>query len=601
MSLPDGFLDELRTRTPIAPLIGRRVRLVRSGREHKGCCPFHHEKTPSFYVYDDHFHCFGCGAHGDAISFVMQSEALTFSEAVERLAAEAGLEMPLPTPNAAVAARHEAGLIETLEAACREYQQYLNAPGGARARAYLRERGLTDMDIERFGLGWSGEGRGALLASLRRQGITMDQLVAAGLMKPNDHGAVDYFYGRLMFPICSRRGQIISFGGRLLGSGEPKYLNGPETPVFSKRRTLYGLDLAREAMRAGSKLVVAEGYMDVIALHSAGLAGGVAPLGTALTEAQLAELWRLSPMPILCFDGDAAGRRATLRAIELSLPYLSADRSLSVACLPDSEDPDSLIRNGRKSEMVAILDAARPLAVALFDLLAEGVDRTSPEGRASFLHRLDDAVSRISDRALAREYRTELRDRFYVDRGIKRIGPGFPAGRRRVVVSARPAIDAAATARRRAELLIAVLLHHVDLLPVLAEDFAALPIVGDMDTVRAIMLDWLHREHDCGTGLDSGALLNHFRQSGLDGVIARILAQPLPSVIRDAEATRSDLETFWYGIVSLMNLGWLREQCAEQQRRWQDTQDAATWKRLVSITLALRRAERGEIEEDESA
>jgi DNA primase (EC 2.7.7.-) len=270
MSLPPNFLDELRARTPLAPLVARKVRLERSGRDQKGCCPFHNEKSPSFYVYDDHYHCFGCGAHGDAISFIMQNEGAGFMEAVERLAAEAGMQVPKPTPQAAEAERREADLSEVLAAAAAEYRRLLRLPQGASALAYLRGRGLSDATIEQFGLGWSGEGRGVITEALGRQGITPGRMIEAGLLKATERGPVDYFFARVMFPIRDRRGRIISFGGRVLGDGQPKYLNGPETDLFSKRQTLYGIDLARSAVRSGATLIVVEGYMDVIALHQAG-------------------------------------------------------------------------------------------------------------------------------------------------------------------------------------------------------------------------------------------------------------------------------------------------------------------------------------------
>src|SRR5271157_3741726 len=320
MPLPAGFLDELRARTPLPALIGRRVKLARSGRQWKGCCPFHNEKTPSFYVYDDHYHCFGCGKHGDAVTFVMESEGATFPDAVAMLAAEAGLEVPKPSPEAAEADRHRATLADVLEAASRSYQRRLFLPEGRAALDYLRGRGLSEETIRRFGLGWSGEGRGALAAELARDGIEAPLLAEAGLMRlaEDDRPAADLFFNRVMFPIRDRRGRIVSFGGRTLGDGQPKYVNGPETPLFSKRRTLYGLDLATAGVRVGATLVAVEGYMDVIALHQAGFAGAVAPLGTALTEEQLAAMWRLSPAPVLCFDGDAAcasppSRRAKTR------------------------------------------------------------------------------------------------------------------------------------------------------------------------------------------------------------------------------------------------------------------------------------------------
>ena len=419
MALPAGFLDELRARTPMAPLVGRRVRLTKSGREWKGCCPFHAEKTPSFYVYDDQYHCFGCGAHGDCFSFVMQSQGIPFIEAVEQLAAEAGMEVPKPSPAAAETERQRLDLCAVLEAAAKAFQRRLKLPEGAPALRYLRARGLAEPTIERFGLGWSGEGRGAIAADLAREGIQPAMLVAAGLMKPPEDGrpGYDFFFNRVMFPIRDRRGRVISFGGRVLGEGQPKYLNGPETDVFVKGRTLFALDAAHAGARAGAEVVAVEGYMDAIALHQAGFSGAVAPLGTALTEQQLEELWRLSPMPVLCFDGDAAGARAAARAAELALPLISAERSLRLASLPAGEDPDTLVRRHGASAFQALLGAARPLSDALYDLVREAAGDATPEQRAALRTRLEAAAAKIRDRALSGEFRRALMDRFFVRRG----------------------------------------------------------------------------------------------------------------------------------------------------------------------------------------
>ncbi len=603
MNWPAPFLDELRTRTPIAALIGKRVRLTRSGREQKGCCPFHNEKTPSFYVYDDHFHCFGCGAHGDAISFVMQSEGASFTEAVERLAGEAGMQLPKSDPQAAEQASREAGVMAVLAMAGAEYQRRLMLPEGAAARAYLAQRGLDRAAIERFALGWSGEGRGALLAALGREGVSAERLVEAGLMKQGERGPVDYFYSRLMFPIRDRRGRIVSFGGRLLGAGEPKYLNGPETAVFSKSRTLYGLDRARAALRQGARLLVVEGYMDVIALHEAGFGGAVAPLGTALTEAHLAELWRVSPMPVLCLDGDKAGRRAMLRAIERALPSLAADRSLMVARLPDDEDPDSLVRKAGAAGFAAVLAGARPLDEALFGLLAEGADQAGPEGRAALRRRLEAAAGQITDRALASEMRRSLLDRFFAARPARPARPeraGFTDQRRgaapvrRPLGLVRPVIAPERTQERRARLLLGILLKHPALIPNFDEALVALDLPASLTALRAALIEWAN----CAEALDSAALVDHLRTSGFGDLMSSIEAETLPSIVSRPDALRPDIEACWYGIFGLMNLDWLRDQCAEQHRRWRETNDPGHWDRLVSLTQALKRAERGESDED---
>ncbi|MBV8400635.1 MAG: DNA primase, partial [Acetobacteraceae bacterium] len=460
MGLPSPFLEELTARTPMAALVGRRVKLSRNGRHWVGLCPFHGEKTPSFHVYDDHFHCFGCGAHGDAISFIMQSQGASFMEAVQQLAADAGLEMPKLSPAAASAERRRRDLHQVLEAAQQFYQQRLFLPEGRRALDYLRGRRLSDGVVERFGLGWAGDGRGTLAAQLLREGIGTECLVEVGLMRPGEKGrpAAEFFFGRLMFPIRDRRGNLISFGGRVLGDGQPKYLNGPETALFSKRRSLYALDLAREAMRSGASLVVVEGYMDVIALHQAGIEGTVAPLGTALASEQLEELWRLAPAPILCFDGDSAGARAAARAAEAALPLLAPDRTLQVATLPPGEDPDSFIRGHGAAAFQAVLKAGRPLAQALFQLMKEGVDLASPEHRTAFRLRLENAARRISDRALAREYRQALLEQFFETRRrrLPHAAPTHPPH--------LPALGADRVAAERGRILTAILLHHPTLL-----------------------------------------------------------------------------------------------------------------------------------------
>ncbi|MDX5930247.1 DNA primase [Acidiphilium acidophilum] len=597
MSLPPNFLDELRARTPLAPLIARKVRLARSGRDQKGCCPFHNEKSPSFYVYDDHYHCFGCGAHGDAISFVMQNDGAGFMEAVERLAAEAGMQVPKPTPQAAEAERREADLSEVLAAAAAEYRRLLRLPQGASALAYLRGRGLSDATIEQFGLGWSGEGRGVITEALGRQGITPGRMIEAGLLKATERGPVDYFFARVMFPIRDRRGRIISFGGRVLGDGQPKYLNGPETDLFSKRQTLYGIDLARSAVRSGATLIVVEGYMDVIALHQAGFSGAVAPLGTALTEQHLAELWRISPRPLLCFDGDAAGRRAALRSTELAIRALAPDRGLAVLALPDRDDPDSLIRREGAQAFKARIETVPHLAQTLFDMLADGADRATPEGRAAFRKRLEAVARSIEDKSLAGEYRAAMIDRLYAERrqGFQKAGPGKSSRQKSPHVSLpRPAIDTETTVGRRARLLTAILLCYPSMLPDLEEAFGLLTLPDDCARLRDSMSEWFHGAE----ALDSADLLNHLTSSGLRDVADRVISLFPQHTPETDPAAMAELEASWYGIYGLMNLGWLREQCAEQSRRWQEEPEPEVWNRLVSLTRALKRAERGEADSD---
>src|SRR6266699_5253789 len=440
MAFPPGFLDELRNRVPLGDLVGRRIRLTRRGREHAGLCPFHNEKTPSFYVVEDKgfFHCFGCGAHGDAIGFLMRADNLDFIEAVERLAGEAGSAVLQQTPEDRERAQRQKTLLEALAAAADFYEAQLWAPAGARAREYLTSRGLDEETIRRFRLGWAGDDRQALRRALSGE-FPEPLLHEGGLLRtPEDGGhPYDYFRGRVMFPIGDRAGRVIAFGARTLGDDQPKYLNSPDTPVFEKGRVLYAWATARAGLARQppgdlggvAAAIVVEGYMDVIALHRAGFATAVAGLGTALTEMQLAELWRLSPEPVLCFDGDTAGQRAALRALNRALPLLQPGRSLRFATLPPGEDPDSLVRSAGKPAVAQILAAARPLSEMLWqaELAARPID--TPERRADLEGRLMAQAALIADRTVQNEYRRFLRERLFQ---LGRPAPartGFPSTR----------------------------------------------------------------------------------------------------------------------------------------------------------------------------
>ncbi len=588
MALPPAFLDELRARTPLAPLIGRKTKLLRNGRQWKGCCPFHNEKTPSFYVYDDHFHCFGCGAHGDALTFLMRAEGASFPEAVERLAGEAGLEVPKPTPEARAREQRARDLHGVLAAAEASYRRRLYLPEGRAALDYLRRRGLTEETIERFGLGWSGEGRGALAADLKAEGIEPPQLAEAGLMKPRDEGPgfVDMFFNRVMFPIRDRRGRTISFGGRIMGDGQPKYVNGPETSLFHKRQGLYGLDLAREGAFRGAAVVAVEGYMDVIALHQAGFTGAVAPLGTALTQEQLQMLWQLTPEPVLCFDGDAAGARAAARAAEVALPLLAPERTLRLATLPAGEDPDTLVVKQGAGAFQAVLDAARPLSAALYDLIAEGRPATTPEQRAALRNRLMAAVDAIADKALAGEYRRVLLDRF------------FATGRRNATKPAlrlvRPAIDPEAIRLERCRQLLALLIHHPLLLPELDEPLGTLDLPpGPCSRLRDALFAWFH-----GTEmLDSEGLMTQLASSGLGDDLAWVLRRDgLPPEARPGAQPKEALDWFWQLFGFVRGEAALAEDLREAERTLAEQNDAAAQQRQIRLREALLALRRGEPE-----
>ncbi len=592
MRLPDGFLDELRARTPLAAVIGRRVKLVRSGRQWKGCCPFHNEKSPSFYVYDDGYKCFGCGVHGDAVGFVMASSGLQFMEAVELLAGEAGLEVPRPTPAAAEAEKRRLDLHAVLDAAAASFQRRLRLPEGAKALAYLQGRGLADDTIARFGLGWSGDGRGALAADLARQDIDIAMLVEAGLMRESDDGRPPYdlFFGRVMFPIRDRRGRVISFGGRILGDGQPKYVNGPETALFSKRRTLYGLDRAREASRNGAEVITVEGYMDVIALHQAGFEGAVAPLGTALTGDQLEELWRLSPVPILCFDGDAAGTRAALRASEQALPTITAERSLRLSTLPSGEDPDTLVRRKGAAAFQSVIEAARPISLALFGLMSEGTG-TSPEQRAGLRTRIEAIAATVKDRAMSSELKRALLDQFYASRPAPIRSTNGTAGRfarqppQRIWPAVpRPALDPATARDQKERALTAILLNHPYLLPEMEEAFAAIDLSFERASLRTAILQW-SSEADM---LDSAALITHLTQTGLEALAFQALSAvpvPLPACAAKA-AMPAEAASGWWHFFGLLEPDRLESEIAAAERDFNANFDPAGQRRLTALVQA---------------
>ena len=514
MSFPPAFLDEIRARVPLAEVIQRRTRLVKRGREYTGLCPFHNEKSPSFTVNEEKgfFHCFGCGVHGDVIGFVMQSQNMGFLDAIEALAGEAGLEVPKATPQEREKAVRQKTLGEVMDAACAFYQSQLTTRAGQAAMAYLDRRGLDQAAIERFRLGYAPAGSGLLKQHLLRD-FPEPMLLEAGLIgQKEERDSFDYFRDRVMFPIFDRAGRVIAFGGRVMGDAKPKYLNSPDTPIFHKGSVLYGLSWARAGVGKGAELIVTEGYMDVIALHRAGFEGAVAPLGTALTELQLAELWRLVDEPILCFDGDAAGQRAASRALDRALPLLKPGKSLRFATLTAGEDPDSLISKFGNAAMQSVLKAARPLAEVLWaaELAARPVD--TPERKADLSARLRARASSIGDEQLAREYQSFFRncvyDRLRPVRNTQRNGGKF--GRPPALVLPPPP-DPAALQRRRQEVLLSLVLHAPEMLDEIVEDFALVELrANDLDKLRQEIINVHARE----PGLDAATLKHHLTSHG---------------------------------------------------------------------------------------
>jgi DNA primase len=418
MRFPPQFLDELRARLPVSEVVGRRVKLRKTGREWVGLSPFNQEKTPSFTVNDQKgfFHDFSSGKHGDIFGFVMETEGLGFPEAVERLAGLAGLPMPKISREAEAHEERRKTLHDVIELAARFFEATLASRVGARARGYLADRGLQPATQLKFRIGYAPAERFALKEHLGAQNIPVDDMIEAGLLIAGDDIPVpfDRFRDRVMFPIGDFRGRVVAFGGRALDKDAPaKYLNSPETPLFHKGATLFNAAPARAAAHQGATVVAVEGYVDVIAMVTAGFPATVAPLGTALTEDQLALLWKMTDEPVLCFDGDKAGRKAAYRAIDLALPQLKPGKSLKFAALPEGQDPDDLVRSGGREAIDEVLAGARALSDMLWLRETEAGGFETPERRAALEGRIGALTAAIGDDAVRKYYRQALADRLH--------------------------------------------------------------------------------------------------------------------------------------------------------------------------------------------
>lgn len=538
MTLSPAWLDELRARTVLSSVIGPTVKLIRAGREWKACCPFHNEKTPSFTVNDDKgfYHCFGCGAHGDAIRFLTDNRGMPFMDAVKELADKAGLEVPAPDPKVRERSERTSTLTDVMGEVAKWYAEQLQGIRGAEARDYLKRRGIDPATVQRFGIGLAPDSRNALKRALAQLGE--DRLVETGmLIRPEEAGKETYdrFRGRLMIPIRDARGRVIAFGGRILGQGEPKYLNSPDTPLFDKGRTLYNIDRAGPASRSARRLIVVEGYMDVIALDRAGIAEAVAPNGTAVTEAQLERMWRLDPSPIMCFDGDSAGKKAAIRAALRALPHITPERTLRFVELPAGQDPDDVVKSGGREAMEGLLASPEPLDARLWRHEVEAEPLATPEAWAGLKQRLIAHAATIAHPDLSRIYREDWLNRFFQLRRPAGSGPPIQAPHRRGTfkngrfVPPTPPVGRQARAiastgidPTTARSVLIGFINFPDALPAHAEELSALPIVDPvMDKVRNTLVDKAYS----GMELDREALLPIFRTLGVtNGTPARSAA-----------------------------------------------------------------------------
>ena len=513
MAVPPEFIEDLRQRVPLSDVVGRRVKLIRKGRRHSGLCPFHAEKTPSFSVVDDDgfYHCFGCGVHGDAISFLREMDGLEFMEAVERLAEMAGLAVPRTAPQDPAASRQRKAALDILEETTLFFEAALRRDDGRDATRYLKQRGLDSAIVKTFRIGYSP--RMGLRAALKDKGFSDEDMLAAGVIRKSDRDGslYDYFRDRVMFPIENRQGKVIAFGARALGDAQPKYLNSGEGPTFSKKAVLYGWVQAREGLRRNLPLVVAEGYMDVIAIHRSGAAAAVAPLGTALTPEQIALLWKLHDEPVLCFDGDAAGQRAQTRALERILPLLEPGRSARLAVLPEGKDPDDLIAASGPEGFRKVIGTARSLVDSLWEQIQAEFDIRQPEARAQFWQAVRGHVRSIGNNQVRSAYGDEIESRIAAMRNQIRGISSMVAPRR----ASRP--QTGLINRHRA--VVALLLAHPSLV---SANFEALSMLdsGDqsLESLKKALIDAVIRDPD----LDAEAINYHLQGLNLGDVLAAV-------------------------------------------------------------------------------
>jgi DNA primase len=606
-----NLLEEVLRRTDIVQLVGKRVKLARRGQAFWGCCPFHQEKSPSFKVENARrtYKCFGCGKGGDAFRWLMEVEGLSFPESVERLAGEAGVELPKWSPEDEAREEKKKSLYDVVEAACAFFEAQLREPAGKQARDYLNSRGLNGDAAKRFRLGYAPSGNNALIEHLKTRNITVDDMVAAGLARPGDgeRGLRDFFFNRVTFAITDQRGRVVAFGARALeADAKPKYINTGETSLFSKGQLLYNFATARPAAIKAQTVVVAEGYMDVIALVRAGFDHAVAPLGTALTEDQLQLLWRTAPEPTLSFDGDEAGLRAAHRAAHLALPMLKPGYSLRFAFLPKGEDPDSFIAAEGAGAMKALLDAAEPLSQVLWRGEIEGKDFSTPERRAGLERSLSEIVSAIGDTKIADYYRRDFDQRVF--EAFKRHAPrprqdapSFRGGRNQArsgergrypapVEGVSAALKASALGRsgrgaarqmKEAE-LARLLLKEPEIAERQGEILAALPFsAGSLDTLRHELLNLAAS----GFRLEKQALENHLVRRGMADLVARLgrggAPGDVPSGVDDAEAQFLQAAQ---ELREMAEIGPERQRAAARYRADGDEESWAEYRRLKGFS-----------------
>jgi DNA primase len=609
MRFSDDFLRRVREMASIADYAGRRLTWDRrksqpAKGEYWACCPFHNEKSPSFHVLDGKgvYHCFGCQESGSVIDLAMRLDGLSFPEAVERLADFAGLALPQSRDGDGESDARLKRLFVVLDAATKIFQANLQGPAGANARAYLAQRGLEPAIITEFGLGFALDGWSSLLEALQAKGFSWNEIEGAGLAKQNEgRRPIDVFRNRVIFPIADGRGRVIAFGGRALDPEQPaKYLNSPETALFHKGSTLYRLAEAKRRLAKGEGpgLVAAEGYVDVIALARAGCAA-VAPLGTALTEAQLQLMWRAAPAPILCFDGDGAGQRAGARAMDLALPHLGPNRTLRIAFLPAGQDPDDVFRKQGAGALRALIDQALPISAALFAREQAAQPLDTPEARAGLRARLREASARIQDGETRRQYELDFQKRSdealgqgQASRPPFSVKKKFERGQRRFEpeIRARPETKASSAAPRSGPNTIEFLLKQAIAYPTLLhlgqERLAALSIEdAALNEIRHALLDLASTEQ----AVDLAALSNHVSRIGHHSAALRLAAWASPTTGKPSLDHR--LEGEW---LALLDEALSDKEINAEFRSFDAEQQDDNWKLAQATRLATERAANAE-------
>ena len=625
MGFTPDFLDEIRNRLPVSEIVGRKVRLVRKGREHTGLCPFHNEKTPSFTVNDDKafYHCFGCGAHGDVINFVLETEGLSFPETIERLAGQAGLEIPEYTPEDKQRSKVKKTLYDVMEAVAHWFESQLMAQIGSEGRAYIKKRGLTKQTVQKFRLGYSPNDKSALKqAMLARPEFSEEMLIEAGmLIKPDDGGeSYDRFRGRIMFPITDRQGRVVAFGGRAMSpNAKAKYLNSPETPLFHKGRLLYNLSGARKAAFDKGRLLVAEGYMDVIALAQAGFPEAVAPLGTAVTEDQIREMWRLAPEPMMCFDGDKAGQRAAVRVVERTLGLLKPGYSLRFVYLPDGEDPDSFVAGQGSAAFETLLNEGVPLAHVLWNELIGNVNFDTPEQRAGLEQKISRILAEVKDPKIRGYYESDFGQRLKklfggefvpeidlheqaISKGnrenqqgnwrvqpYKKKGWGSQNTEKSIGIPKKTAIVQAKefSTLDRKRLIILSVLEHPWLLDRHEEQFAMFDFESEeLDKVRNEIIRIASRDSD----LESESLRHQLLENGLGQAIEIISKQGVLTARKFIGLTSSkeEAEETWLHTLQLFQLEKLEQDIAMLGSKEMNEEDYARLQALIEELSILK-------------